>query len=284
MKNISKETKVKIIKTLVVVFLLAAIVLAIYLPLKFTGALEKIDSAEKLRDVINGYGVYSYIAYFIIQFLQTTILPIPAIITTVAGTLIFGPWITIALSLSAILLGSSFSFFLGKKIGRKIVVWIAGEKDTLKWEEKLSKGKYVFFLMMLFPLFPDDILCIVVGTTNMSWKFFLITNIITRPISIIMTAFLGSGTIIPFSGWGIPVWIVLVLLALFCFYISIRYQEKIENFVLKLSGKMSKKEAELKNKREENIPVSETSQEEFVSTENVGEENQTEKTDQKEEK
>ena len=47
---------------------------------------------------------------------------------------------------------------------------------------------------------------------------------------------------------------------------------------------MSKKEAELKNKREENIPVSETSQEEFVSTENVGEENQTEKTDQKEEK
>ena len=120
MKNLSKETKVKIIKTLIVLFLLTAIILAIYLPLKLTGTLEKIDSAEKLKEVINGYGVYSYIIFFIVQFLQTTILPIPAVVTTVAGTLIFGPWITICLSLSAILLGSIFSFFLGKKVGRKI--------------------------------------------------------------------------------------------------------------------------------------------------------------------
>ena len=244
MKNISKETKVKIIKTIIVLFLLVAIVLAIYLPLKLTGTLEKIDSAEKLKEVINSYGVYSYVVFFIVQFLQTTILPIPAVVTTVAGTLIFGPWITIALSLSAVLLGSIFSFFLGKKVGRKIVIWIAGEKDTIKWEEKLSKGKYVFFLMMLFPLFPDDILCIVVGTTNMSWKFFIITNLITRPISIVMTAFLGSGTIIPFSGWGIPVWILLVLFAIVCFYLSIRYQQQIGNFVIKLSGKMAKEKQE----------------------------------------
>ena len=275
MKNISKETKVKIIKTIIVLFLLVAIVLAIYLPLKLTGALEKIDSAEKLKEVINSYGVYSYVVFFIVQFLQTTILPIPAVVTTVAGTLIFGPWITIALSLSAVLLGSIFSFFLGKKVGRKIVIWIAGEKDTIKWEEKLSKGKYVFFLMMLFPLFPDDILCIVVGTTNMSWKFFIITNLITRPISIVITAFLGSGTIIPFSGWGIPIWILLVLFAIVCFYLSIRYQQQIENFIMKLSGKMAKEKQENDDKENDSQIADKTNNEE--SEKQIEEENNKEK-------
>ena len=76
-----------------------------------------------------------------------------------------------------------------------------------------------------------------------------------------MTAFLGSGTIIPFSGWGIPVWIVLVLFAIVCFYLSIRYQQQIENFIMKLSGKMSKEKQELKennNYKQDSLPVNQT--------------------------
>ena len=246
MKKLSSNAKIKIWKTLLIVFLLIAIILAIYLPLKLTGTLAKIDSPEKLKEVILSFGGYSYCIFFIIQFLQTTILPIPAAVTTVAGTLIFGIWPTFALSFVAIMLGSLVAFLLGKKVGRKIVVWIAGEKEALKWEEKMQKGKFVFFLMMLLPLFPDDILCIVVGTTNMSFKFFFITNLITRPIGILLTCFLGSGTLIPFSGWGIPVWIILALIVLVMFYLSIRYQQQIENFVVKLGQKMgikSKKKA-----------------------------------------
>lgn len=250
MKKISQETKIKVWKTLLIVFLLAAIVLAIYLPLKLSGALSKIDSAEKLKEVILEFGGYSYIIFFIVQFLQTTILPIPAAVTTVAGTLLFGPWITFAISFVAVFFGSLFAFFLGKKIGRKLVIWVAGEKQTLKWEEKMAKGKFVFFLMMLLPLFPDDILCIVVGTTNMSYRFFIITNLITRPISILTTCLLGSGTIIPFNGWGIPVWIVLAVMVLLLFFLSIKYNSQIEAFVVKLGQKIGIK------KKEENLEPS----------------------------
>ena len=109
----------------------------------------------------------------------------------------------------------------------------------------LNKGMNVsshcFFLMMLFPLFPDDILCLVVGATGMSYKFFLITNIITRPIGIISTCFLGSGHLIPFSGWGIPVWIMLIVVGAILFYLSFKFQPQIENFVLSLAEKITKK-------------------------------------------
>lgn len=236
-----KENKIRLIKILIIVACIIALILAIYLPLRFSGILSRIDSAEELRELIASGGIYSYTIFFVLQFLQTTILPIPAIITTIAGSLVFGPWITSLLSFVSIMLASIFSFFLGKKIGRKIVVWVAGEETTIKWQTKLEKGKYVFFLMMLFPVFPDDILCLLAGaTTTMSWKFFVITNLITRPISIITTCFFGSGYLIPFSGWGIPVWIVLIAIVSILFYLSIKYQSKIENFIEYISNKLSR--------------------------------------------
>lgn len=259
-----KETKVKLIKISVIVLILIAICLAIYLPLQLTGTLNKIDSAEELKEIILKGGAYSYLIFFVIQFLQVCLVPIPAIITTLAGTMVFGPWITSLISIIAVISASVFSFFLGKKIGRKLVVWVVGEEKTKKWEEKINRGKYVFFLMMLFPFFPDDILCLVAGATGMTYKFFIITNIITRPIGIISTCFLGSGQLIPFSGWGIPVWIVLIILGAILFYLSFKFQPQIENFILKLAGKMDKNKNNIannnyeKNLTETNIETTET--------------------------
>ena len=255
MAKIKQETKQKIIKLTIIIVALILLFLAIYLPLELTGTLEKIDSAEKLKDVILSFGAYSYIIFFIIQFLQTTLIPIPAAVTTVAGTLLFGPWITLGISFLAVFSGSLFAFFLGKKIGRRLVVWVAGEKTTLKWEEKLRQGKFVYFLMMLLPLFPDDILCIVAGTVNMSYRFFIITNLITRPITIATTCFLGSGQLIPYSGWGIPVWIVLIIICLVLFYVSYKYQSQIEKFVVNLGAKLTNKNKQAQKSEEKPLLI-----------------------------
>ena len=237
------STKSKILKMILIFAIFLAVTMLIYLPLHFSGAFEKIDSANDLKQVIKNGGVFSYAIFFLLQFLQTVILPIPAAVTTIAGTLVFGPWTTFVISLIAVFSGSLFCFFLGRRFGKKLVYWIAGKEDAEKWRTKLEKGKYVFFLMMLFPLFPDDILCLVIGTmTTMSYKFFITTNLITRPLAIGITCFFGSGNIIPFSGWGIPVWIGLFVVGVILFYLSIKYQKQIENFINNLSKKLSKKE------------------------------------------
>lgn len=236
-----KLNKVKVFKTLIVILIFALLFLAIFLPLNLSGALDKINSAEELKEIILQGGVYSYLIFFAIQFLQVVLLPIPAAVTTIAGTLVFGPWITSLISIVAVILASLLSFFIGRKIGRKIVVWIVGEEDTIKWQQRLEKGKFVFFLMMIFPLFPDDILCLVVGaTTNISYTFFIVTNLITRPIGIILTCFLGSGSIIPYNTVGFIIWGVLIALMMVLFYLSIKFQPQIENFIFKISSKLSK--------------------------------------------
>ena len=242
-----KHNQTKIQKFLIVILIVLLLLVAIYTPLKFSGLLEKISSIDDLKQIILQSGIYGYIIFFVIQFCQVVLLPIPAAVTTIAGTLVFGPLIAALISLVAILLASIFAFFLGKKLGRKIIVWIAGEEETKKWEQKLLQGKYVFFLMMLFPVFPDDILCLIVGTTAMSYTFFIVTNLITRPIGIFTTCYLGSGQLIPFSGWGIPVWIALVIVGIVLFYLSFKFQPQIENFIVKLSKKLSKTEKKQEN-------------------------------------
>ena len=236
-----KETKSKTLKLLLIVLIFAAIFFAIFLPLKLTGALEKISNAEDLKQIINDGGIYSYLIFFAVQFLQATFLPIPAMVTTITGTIIFGPFVSFLISLVAIMLASIIMFLIGKKLGKKFVIWAIGKDDYSKYSKTLSKGKYTFFLMMLFPLFPDDILCLLAGATmSMSYTFFIVTNLITRPIGILATCYLASGRLIPFSGWGIPVWIVLAILGITSLVLSLKYQNKIESFVNNLSNKLKR--------------------------------------------
>ncbi|MDD4832156.1 MAG: VTT domain-containing protein [Clostridia bacterium] len=230
------------IKRLIIAIVVTAVVLiSAYFILKRTGALDAFDSAEDIKNFILKGGVYSYLIFFFIQFAQVTIVPIPAFLTTVAGTLVFGPWQTTLISIVAQMLGAVVAFYIGRKLGRKIVSWIIGEEQTLKWQTQLGKGKYVFFLMMLFPFFPDDVLCMVAGLTDMSYRFFVVTNLITRPLAIVCTCYFGSGYLIPFSGYWLILWAFIVAAVITALILSFVYQEKIENFIAKLAQRFVKK-------------------------------------------
>ena len=213
MKEINKKKKfnTNIIRWLLTICILIAIFIIIYCVIKFTGVWEKINSIEKLKAIVESGGVFSFIIFIFLQILQTTILQIPAIFVTIAGTLVFGRWIAFILSFIAVMIGSIIMFWIGRKAGRKFLNWLAGNEAD-RWIKRMSCGKYLFFLMMVFPLFPDDILCVIAGLTNMSFSYFILTNLIARSMGIACTVFFGSGAVIPFHGWGLLVWGILILL------------------------------------------------------------------------
>lgn len=231
----------KILRSLATLCIFALVIVIGYLILRLTGVLELFDSAESLKELILSTGIWSRVVYLLVQFLQVTFLPIPAMATTVAGSLIFGPWETVLLSIIAIMLGRIFAFWLGRKFGMPLVKWMVGPEDATKWSETLGKGKYTYFLMLLFPLFPDDILCMIAGITTMTWKFYLVANAIAVVITSFAMCFFASGELIPFSGWGIPVWIILGVLLIAAIIFSFKYKDKIEQFVYKLGEKLGKK-------------------------------------------
>ena len=229
--------KRKILRSLFVALIFAVVIIGGYFVLLFTGVWEKLNSVEKLRDLISGLGFWGRAGFLFLQFLQVTFIPIPSTILTIAGAIVFGPLQGALLSLAGILLGSAVAFMLGQTFGRKLVVFMVGEESCEKWVKFLSKAKYSFAVMMLLPMFPDDILCLVAGLTNMSWTFFMLTNFITRPIGIFLTSYLGSGDFIPYSGWGIWVWVIIFLLSFLAIFLLTKYQDRIEGFLIKKAKK-----------------------------------------------
>lgn len=233
-------TKKKIIRTVIVLLAITLFLLLIYLILVWTGLWEKLNSVEKLKNLILSLGIWGRITFVAIQFLQVTFIPVPSPMLILAGSLIYGPLQAGLLSLAGILLGSGFAFFLGRTFGKKLVTFMVGEESQKKWTKLLGECKYSFVIMMLLPCFPDDILCLVAGLTDMSWTFFMVTQFISRPIGIFSVSYLTSGEIIPYSGWGLAVWAVIIIASLTLIYLSIKYNRKIENFIKNLFKKNKK--------------------------------------------
>ena len=229
-KSSKLETAKKTVKILLVVLIICAISLAAIFWVKNSSFAKIFNDVQKLKEWILAWGFWSYLIFVILQFLQVTFLPLPASLTTLAGVIIFGPFYTFLLSTLSIILGSIFAFFLGRFFGVKLLNWIFGKEKTQSFQQKLSKGNILFFLMMLFPFFPDDLLCMMAGTINMNFKYFLITNLITRPVGLFCLCFFGGGYIIPFNGWGLWVWaIIAIVLTVFLIY-YFKNKQKIDDF------------------------------------------------------
>ena len=230
----------KILHSFIVILAIIVFLAIMYFILVWTGLWEKLNSVEKMRNFILDLGFWGRITFVFLQFLQVTFIPIPSTILTTAGSIIYGPLQGGLLSLSGILLGSILAFYLGKTFGRKLVTFMVGEESCKKWVNFLSKARYTFFFMMLLPMFPDDVLCLVAGITSMSWAFFVLTNLITRPIGIFVTSYLGSGELIPYHGWGLVVWAIILVAVGILMWLVTKYDKRIENFFVRLFRKNKK--------------------------------------------
>ena len=232
------STKKKIIRIGIVILSITLFLVLVYFVLVWTGLWEKLNSVEKLKNLILSLGIWGRITFVVLQFLQVTLIPIPSPIIIVAGSLIYGPFQAGLLSLAGILLGSAFAFFLGRTFGKKLVIFMVGKESQEKWTKRLGECKYSFVIMMLLPCFPDDILCLVAGLTDMTPTFFMVTQFISRPIGIFSVSYLSSGEIIPYSGWGLIVWGVIIVVSFTLIYLSTKYNKQIENFINNMLKKL----------------------------------------------
>ncbi len=231
---LNKQT---VFKSAFVLVCCAAVVVASFAAISELGHLNDYptdaEKTERLVEIIKGFGGWGMFVYFLIQVLQVVVLPLPAAVCYIPGSLIWGPLYATLIASAGVIVGSVIAYFIGRFFGKRAVIWIAGKETTEKYSAYLSKrGKVLFVLMQILPFFPDDILCMVVGLTGMNFWFFVSSIVIVRPFIIAAYCYLGSGTVIPFSGWGIAVWIAVFAVCIVLAALSFKYQEKFENWLV----------------------------------------------------
>lgn len=209
--------------------LLCAAAAAAALWLWESGLLERMNSREEIRAMIEAAGPFAGAVYFFIQLLTVVIAPIPSNISMMAGALAMGFWPALLLGFAAIWLGSMGVFLLARRLGQRRVQALVDRGVMEKYLPVIREKQEVFlFLALLFPFFPDDMLCILAGLTSMPTGRFALLVLLARPWGLVFAALLGSGAFsLPLWGWAI--WIA-ALIALFV--LAVKYSGRIEDRLL----------------------------------------------------
>ena len=97
-----------------------------------------------------------------------------------------------------------------------------------KYLDVIRRKRDVFLaLAFLFPFFPDDVLCILAGLTDISFRRFAVLVLLTRPWGLLVSCAVGSSAVSIL--WGMA---LLGLAGLAVFLLSMKYGDRIEAAIL----------------------------------------------------
>ena len=207
------------------ILLLAVIALLLWR----TGFFQAIASEEALAAYIQAFTPWSHLMYFAVQLFSVILAPIPSNLTAAVGGLLFGTLPAFLLTWGAVVLGSLVVFALARSLGQRFVEGLVSRKVSEKYLDLVRRKRDVFLLLaFLFPFFPDDILCILAGLTDISWKRFLVLCLAARPWGLLVACAFGG------SALDIPIWAMALigLAGIAVFLLGMKYGDKLEQAIL----------------------------------------------------
>ena len=147
-----------------------------------SGFFEACASQEELRAYIAGFSPYSHLCFFMVQLLSVVLAPIPSNITAAAGGVLFGVWPAFFLTYGAVIAGSLLVFLLARALGQRFADRLVSRTLSEQYLQLIREKTELFLaLAFLFPFFPDDVLCILAGLTELPFRRFALLVIAARP-------------------------------------------------------------------------------------------------------
>ena len=144
-------------------------------------------SQEKLQELIDGFGIAGPFVFILFQIVQVIIPILPGGVSCLAGVVLFGAWKGLLYNYIGICIGSVFAFLIARYYGRPILYKFFSDKMIQKYDKITSKnGNFSkwFALAIFLPVAPDDFLCYLAGTTEMSLRKFTTTILLCKPFAI----------------------------------------------------------------------------------------------------
>ena len=194
-----------------------------------SGFFQAARSLDGLRAYIVHFAPYSHLAFFLVQLLSVILAPIPSNVTAAAGGVLFGTWPAFLITYGAVAAGSLLVFWLARALGRDFAGRLVSRRLSDKYQDVLRAKAPVFLVLaFLFPFFPDDMLCILAGLTDLSFCRFAVIVLLTRPWGLLFASALGGSTL------DLPPWVMVPigLAGLALFLLGMKYGDRLEESVL----------------------------------------------------
>lgn len=205
------------------------VLLVVLLGLFRSGFFKAISSEAALEAYIARWEPWSQLAFFGVQLMSVILAPIPSNITAAVGGVLFGTLQSFLLTWAAVILGSMAVFLLARVLGQRFVQSFVGKKVSDKYMDLIRRKRDTFLLLaFLLPFFPDDIICILAGLTDVSWKRFLVLCLVARPWGLLVASAVGG------SALDIPLWgmVILGVIGVAVFVLAMKYGDRVEAFIM----------------------------------------------------
>ncbi len=176
-----------------VAVLLCSIVIVVMIKGWFDGCFS---SPEAFVTYIASYGLMGPVVLTLIQMFQVVVPVVPGMVGCAAGAILYGSIGGFLCNYIGISAGSILAYWLAKKYGSEFVKKVTGEKAYNKytgWIQKQKSYTWIFALMILLPLAPDDFFCYFTGLTQMSPKKFTLIILSMKPWLIMVYSLVFAG-------------------------------------------------------------------------------------------
>ena len=146
-----------------------------------------LTSPEHLVLKIKEYGLIAPIIFLLIQVIQVIFPVVPGGASCLVGVLAFGPIEGFIYNYVGLTLGSIVAYLLSQNFGLPLIKKLFNNETIEKYLKYIKTKKFekIFFLGILFPGAPDDLLCYIAGISNMSLRKFIIMILLGKPLTLI---------------------------------------------------------------------------------------------------
>ncbi len=171
------------------IFAMAGLTIALGKPI-----LNFMEDPDSLAVWMGQAGMWGPLIFMLLNIVQVLLAVIPGGPFEVAAGALFGPWAGTIMCDIAMSVGGMITFLFVRKFGMKFIeLFTTREKiESVKFLHSSKKSTALLLLFFLLPGTPKDLMCYVVGLTDIKWTTWLLINLIGRFPAILLSALGGS--------------------------------------------------------------------------------------------
>ncbi|MDH3943616.1 MAG: VTT domain-containing protein [Anaerolineae bacterium] len=179
---------------------------------------------DRVTAYISSWGILGPFVLWVLNFLQVIIAILPGHAIAIAAGYFYGLPIGFFILYSSTIIAGQLAFALARRYGRPLVVYFIPSKYLDRWDASSERhGFWFYFIGLLVPVFPTDVLTFIAGLSMLSTPKFILANLIGRFPYLLLMALFGSHGV-DFLSQGLPLltWIIILLILIALAY-SWRY-------------------------------------------------------------
>ena len=146
-----------------------------------------LTSQERLQALVASCGMAGALLFTAFQAVQVVVPILPGGLGCLVGVLLFGPVWGFVYNYVGICIGSLLAFAVARNCGKPLLSLLFSEKTIQRyshWTEEKGRFARLFALAIFLPVAPDDFLCYLAGTTEMSWGRYTAIILLCKPFAI----------------------------------------------------------------------------------------------------